>query len=492
LFEVAELGRSVSQDAYRKAVPALRNELLQAQFAVRDAGDFAVALVIDGVPGAGRSDVVNLLKGWLDVRELETHAFGAGAPEIGGRPPYWRYWNGLARRGRLGIYFGSWYADALRLRNERELNAAEFRRELARIRAFERTLTDAGTLVVKLWLHLSKQALAQRLETLARERETKGRFDLTYWDWLKAYERNLRNAGLALLATDSEAAPWHRVDSSDGRHRNLVVARILRDSMRNAADAADGGPSVPSPVRLPPADVSLLENLDPNGTHAGYKERMKRHRRCIRRRTWQAFDRDVSTVLVFEGHDAAGKGGAIRRLVKGIDARLVRVHRTAAPSDEEAAHHYLWRFWRQVPEAGRIAIFDRSWYGRILVERIEGLASDAEWMRAYGEINEFEEHLTEHGVLLLKFLLFIDKDDQLRRFEARQRTPHKRHKITEEDWRNREKWDAYQHAYGELVARTSTSHAPWHLVPANDKKHARLMVLHAVSRALRKHLQRGD
>jgi polyphosphate kinase 2 (PPK2 family) len=203
------------------------------------------------------------------------------------------------------------------------------------------------------------------------------------------------------------------------------------------------------------------------------------------RRSRRARRKGIPAVIVFQGWDAAGKGGAIRRLIAPMDARSYRLHAVGAPSDEERAHHYLWRFWRRIPARGRVAIFDRSWYGRVLVERVEGFARPEEWMRAYAEINDFEEQLHRFGVRVVKFWIHIDKDEQLRRFQERERTPHKQHKITEEDWRNREKWDAYRLAVDEMVSRTSTGFAPWTIIAGNDKRLARLQVLRAVNKALK-------
>jgi polyphosphate kinase 2 (PPK2 family) len=186
--------------------------------------------------------------------------------------------------------------------------------------------------------------------------------------------------------------------------------------------------------------------------------------------------------------DAGGKGGAIRRITNAIDARLYQTIPIAAPTDEEKDHHYLWRFWRHIPRSGRVTVYDRSWYGRVLVERVEGFATEAEWKRAYLEINEFEEQLVESGIILFKFWMHIGQDEQLRRFKAREEVPYKQHKITDEDWRNREKWDQYKAAVNEMVIRTSTEYAPWELIPGNDKPYARIAVLQTICGGLRKAL----
>jgi polyphosphate kinase 2 (PPK2 family) len=292
----------------------------------------------------------------------------------------------------------------------------------------------------------------------------------------------------ALDATGRPEAPWRVVDSSDSRRRNLAVAETLLAEIRTRAES---GPPVletppaadPSPVPQPDAlaAVDLTKKLGKEK----YEEQLERWQGKLHRAADKAMEREIGTVLVFEGWDAAGKGGVIRRLCAAIHPAAYRVITVAAPSDEERAHPYLWRFGRQLPRDGHLAVFDRSWYGRVLVERVEGFASEAQWRRAYGEINTFESMMAEHGVVLAKFWLHIDRDEQLRRFEDRRKTPFKQYKITDEDWRNRERWDDYERAVNEMVARTDTEHAPWVIVPANDKRYARVHVIKTVCRLLR-------
>jgi len=195
-------------------------------------------------------------------------------------------------------------------------------------------------------------------------------------------------------------------------------------------------------------------------------------------------------VLLFEGNDAAGKGGSIRRITQALDARTYRIIPVAAPTEEERAQPYLWRFWRHLPRKGRVAIFDRSWYGRVLVERVEGFCTHADWMRAYGEINDFEEQLVRNRTVVIKFWLAISQEEQLKRFKEREKIGFKRFKITEEDWRNREKWPLYEQAVCDMIDRTSTEIAPWTLVEANNKWYARLKVLKTVCTRIEKALNK--
>ncbi len=234
------------------------------------------------------------------------------------------------------------------------------------------------------------------------------------------------------------------------------------------------------------AMTTILSTLD-MGKHLGkgeYKKRLGHLQSRLYGLRRRAREEGTSMVLLFEGWDAAGKGGAIRRVVRALDARFYRVIAVGAPNDEERAHHYLWRFWRHVPRAGRVTVFDRSWYGRVLVERIEGFAMEAQWMRAYAEINDFEAELVGHGVVLQKFWIHITPEEQESRFKARAQTPLKSWKLTAEDWRNRERWDAYERAVNDMVERTSTPMAPWTLIEGNDKRYARVRVLEKVCEGL--------
>jgi len=292
-------------------------------------------------------------------------------------------------------------------------------------------------------------------------------------------------------ATQQPGAPWHVVDAEDPRSRNLAAAEILLSRFRIHLRSA--GRASPEPGRLkarttplrPAGRRRLLSlSLDHALAQGDYERKRDKWLGRLNKVVRMAEQENRSIVWVFEGWDAAGKGGAIRRLTEAIDARYFRVIPVAKPTDEEKAHHYLWRFWRHLPRAGMITIYDRSWYGRVLVERLEGFATQAEWKRAYRELNEFELELSEHGVIVLKFWMHISKEEQLRRFRDRESTPYKRHKMQDEDWRNRRKWSAYEVAVGDMIALTHSRHAPWHLVAANNKRHARLDIIRTSCRQI--------
>jgi polyphosphate:AMP phosphotransferase len=346
-------------------------------------------------------------------------------------------------------------------------------------------------------MHLSKDAQKERLRKLEKNPLLHWRISERDWRHWEMYDRFIIAAERAIMKTSTGLAPWKIVEGYDERYRGITVATVIRDAIRFRLEEARAGcvangevavhpPGVltPDPVGLPP--VTILTRLDMGKTlaKAEYDAGLKQYQGKLNQLQRKARERKVSTLLVFEGWDAAGKGGCIRRITAALDARDYQVIQIAAPTDEEAAHSYLWRFWRHLPRAGRVTIYDRSWYGRVLVERIEGFARPREWQRAYAEINDFEEQLVQSGIVLVKFWLHITQDEQLRRFKEREQTPYKAWKLTEEDWRNRERWTDYELAVNDLVERTSTRQEPWTLIEANDKRHARIEVLRTICERL--------
>ncbi|MFW5452335.1 polyphosphate:AMP phosphotransferase [Thioalkalivibrio sulfidiphilus] len=490
MFEAAELGRKVSKSEYKEALPEIRAGLTEAQQRLRDSG-VSVLVIVEGVEGVGRGEAVNRLNGWLDTRGTETHAFWDVSSEEQSHPRHWRYWRSLPARGKIGLFFGAWYSEPLLRGCSGEWDDARVEAATLRIRDLERMLALDDTLVLKFWFHLDKDSQKRRLK--ARREDPDSRWSRR-GNGSKAldYESFLRTGEAVIQATDSALAPWYLIEAGDARYRDLTVARTLLKAIIGRLDAQvpmgseealSHAPSLPEAAearRTVLDQVDLGQGLD----KSAYKKRLDEAQRRLRTLAWKAHDAGRASVLVFEGWDAAGKGGAIRRLTAGIDARLHRVIPVGAPSDEELAHHYLWRFWRHVPGAGRMTLYDRSWYGRVLVERVEQLAEPSQWRRAYHEINDFEQQLCEHGILVHKFWLHISEAEQLARFRAREETAYKQHKLTDEDWRNREKRPEYEAAINEMVFRTSTEHAPWTLVPSEDKRFARVAVIETVCERL--------
>ena len=496
MFETAELGRKLSKEEYAEALPAVRARLLAAQLALRTT-KVPVIVVIAGADGSGKGDTVNRLLEWLDPRGVETNVFGPRTDEERDRPAAWRFWRTLPARGRIGIFFGSWYTEPVLRRTTGKMGGARFEAELARVAFFEESLAKDGALFVKCWFHLSKEAQKKRLRKT--EKDPEGRFKVTRLDWkhFGRHDRFTKVAERAIRATDTAEAHWTIVEAADDRWRDLAVGRTLVEALearlaavRAAAEARTAASTTQRkaarasrPRRIAPERDGVLSTLDleRSVSEEEYRKALPRLQERLSKLAWAGHRKGVSSVAVFEGSDAAGKGGAIRRVTWALDARLYRVIPIAAPTDEERAHHYLWRFWRHVPPGGSFTIYDRSWYGRVLVERVQGFAKEEEWRRAYLEINDFEAQLVESGIALSKLWLHISPEEQLRRFRERETVEWKKHKITDEDWRNREKRDAYEVAVDEMVARTSTRDAPWTLVAATDKKAARLAVLSTLS-----------
>jgi polyphosphate:AMP phosphotransferase len=486
MFEAAELHHSISKEEYKRRVPPLRTELVAIQQELRRRASFPVIVAFAGVDGAGKSETVNLLSEWMDPRWLVARAFDHPSDEERERPPYWRFWRELAPDGRIGLYLSSWYSLPVLDRVYGRSKRVAFEHQLARIADFERTLVDDGALVLKFWMHLNKDQQWQRLRALEKDPHTRWRITKTSWKHWKMYGRFIAAAETAIRITSTGQAPWTIVDGNDERSRALTVAETLRDAIsRRLADPAPRRTRIAAPHGPRRRGPTILSRVAfPSLSKERYEGRLLKQQSALHMLQRRAADRGVSTVMVFEGWDAAGKGGAIRRVTPALDARHYQVIPIGAPTDEERAHHYLWRFWRHLSRAGRVTIFDRSWYGRVLVERVEGFATEPEWMRAYAEINRFEDQLLEHGIVLVKFWLHITPDEQLRRFKERQKSAFKNWKITDEDWRNRTRWEAYEHAVNDMVERTSTRLAPWTLVGANDKHHARISVLETVCERL--------
>jgi polyphosphate:AMP phosphotransferase len=368
------------------------------------------------------------------------------------------------------------------------LRGGELSRNLVEIARFERMLVDEGALVVKLWLHLSKKAQRKRLEKLAADPATAWRVTKRDWKNHARYDRFREVSARALRETSTAEAPWTVIEATDARYRNLTVGRTLLDAM---TDRLKRGKRV-APVRAAPPPHpaidarNVVEELDltKSLSEGRYEKTLPRLQARLNMLSRHKRFETLGVVVVFEGSDAAGKGGTIRRITRALDARIYQVVPIAAPTEEERAHPYLWRFWRHVPRKGHVELFDRSWYGRVLVERVEGLASEPDWMRAYREIVDFEDSLVRAGIVVVKFWLALSKKEQLARFRARETTAFKRFKLTQEDWRNRGKWDAYERAVCDMVDRTSTDLAPWHMVEADDKKWARVKVLETLCAAL--------
>ena len=481
-------GRRLTRLEYEHELPQLQDRLLDAQFELRKARRRSAILIVTGIPGAGRSEVVNELlelarsqvRDGLRFPRAEPDGARAAAPVAllagdAARGSHRHHARRLVRRTCCVKPCCSGTA-------QRPLSAP-LRREIERIQRLERMLVCDGVAVVKVHLHIAPDTQRKRLAKLQRDKTTRWR--VTKEDrWMARHYHSVERAlGRCLEATGQPAAPWHLVDGTDSQHRALEVGRTLLAGLAGtlcsrdvALSSAAGGTTrrrsaATRNVRLPTTHRGTRVSDD---EYDAELERLRGRLALLSRR--RRFNRH-SVVAAFEGMDASGKGGVIRRIASALDARQYRVVPISAPTPEELARPYLWRFWFQLPPRGNYTIFDRSWYGRVLVERVRGLASRADWQRAYDEINEFERQFAEHRVVVAKFWLSVSRDEQLERFKERDRNPLKRFKVDPEDWTNRGHWTQYQAAVREMIARTNTAHAPWTIVPADDKRHARLAVL---------------
>lgn len=537
MFQTGKLAQKVSREDFDRIASPLRNELLRLQDELK-AEDCPVILMFAGVAGAGKAEALNLLNEWMDPRWLVTRAYGPPSDEERQRPEFWRFWRDLPPKGRIGLFIGSWYHRPIQDFVYKRIGKKEFDAALDDIAAFERTLADDGALIIKFWMHLDRATQKKRMKAMEKDRLNSWKISKQDWEHFKHNDKFEKANGIAINKTDAGDARWIAIDGTDARFRSLKILTTVRDAIVahrekrrarrqivdeerarvNRARAADlkkiaetaerldqesradavkkrAASKTSKPLRRTAKvtkdgtlrSLTVLDQLDMSLklSEEKYTEAVRERRAEIGMLCRDLHFAGKSALIVFEGPDAAGKGGAIRRLTGSMDARDYRVHPIAAPSEEERAQPYLWRFWRHLPAAGRIAIFDRSWYGRVLVERVEGFAQPDEWMRSYGEIQRFEEQLVASGLIVMKFWVHITKDEQYRRFKERETISYKAWKLTPEDWRNRAKWDDYAAAVHEMVERTSTKHAPWTIVEGNDKKFARIKVMETVCERLR-------
>jgi polyphosphate:AMP phosphotransferase len=496
MFESAEIGHAIDKETYDREVPALREALLEAQYDLQQQKRSAVIVLINGIEGAGKGETVKLLNEWMDPRLIEVRTFDRQTDEELAHPPAWRYWRQLPAKGRMGVFFGNWYSQMLQGRVHGLFKNAVLDQAISGAERLEKMLCNEGAVIFKFWFHLSKKQMKNRLNTLKDDPLHSWRISPLDWQQSKTYDKFVRYGERAIRRTSRDYAPWNIVEGVDPYYRSLTVGKILLEGLQAALQT----PKVAArPAGVPPlpdkqGELSLLDCLDMT-LHLDkddYEEQLITEQARLSGLMRDKRMRRHSLIAVFEGNDAAGKGGAIRRVAAALDPRQYSIVPIAAPSEDERAQPYLWRFWRQVPARGKFTIFDRSWYGRVMVERIEGFCTQADWMRAYGEINDFEEQLTAAGAIVVKFWLAIDKDTQLERFQSREEIPFKRFKITEEDWRNREKWDLYRSAVCDMVDRTSTEISPWTLVEANDKRWARVKVLRTINEALEAAFEKSD
>ncbi|MCH5252358.1 MAG: phosphate--AMP phosphotransferase [Lachnospiraceae bacterium] len=482
MLEKIDMKKEVNPADYNERMAHLEIRMGELQRKCKELG-IPIMIVFEGFEASGKGTMINKMIQPLDPRGFKVYTMEKENEEEKMHPYFWRYFIKTPAKGRIHIFDRSWYQG---LENGKVTPED--------VRQFERQFTDDGMVVIKFFLAITKKEQKKRLKALEQDSATKWRVRKEDRQKNKEYDKYLEQYDTMLIQTDTSNAPWTVVEAMEKKFAICKIMTIVVNRLEAAVAEAEAGK--PEKILV---EEEFSEDLK-NGVLQGIDlslslepEEYKKKRKDLQKRLGilhnKMYLQRVPVVLAFEGWDAGGKGGAIKRITQCIDPRGYEVVPVSAPNDIEKAHHYLWRFFEKFPKDGHLTIFDRTWYGRVLVERIEGFATEAEWKRAYSEINNMEAHLVKSGAIVLKFWLHIDKDEQERRFRQRQETPEKQWKITDEDWRNREQWEAYEKAVDEMVVRTSTKEAPWFIIEANSKLYARIKILEIVVEALEKVLK---
>lgn len=488
MLEKIDLSKTADKETYKAVRDQLGAKLGLLQRECKAAG-IPVIIVFEGMGAAGKGIQINRLIQNLDPRGFSVYAPSRETEEEAMRPFLWRYWTKTPANGRIAIFDRSWYCRVQKDRFDGKITERQLPGAFQDILSFERQLTDGGAAVIKLFLYISKEEQRKRFKKLDGSKETSWRVNEADWERNERYEEYIQINEEMLEKTDTENAPWTIIEATDKNYAAMKILAAVSDRLEYELARRRQQAKAKTPI------LALLDEKYKTGVLSGvdltktltkkeYKQQIDRLQKRLEILHNEIYQLRIPVIIGFEGWDAGGKGGAIKRLTSHLDPRGYQVNPTAAPNDIEKVHHYLWRFWNNVPKAGHIAIFDRTWYGRVMVERIEGFCEEAEWKRAYQEINEMEAHMANAGAIVLKFWLHIDKDEQERRFKERMADPAKQWKITEEDWRNRDKWEQYEEAVNEMLVRTSTTYAPWIVVEGNCKYYARVKVLEAVVEAM--------
>ncbi len=497
MLEKIDLSKKMSKEEFDKVIDGLEAKAGLLQRECREL-KIPVIILFEGFGASGKGTLINSLIHALDPRGFRVYAINGESEDEIMRPYLWRFWTKTPEKGRIAIFDRSWYKRVLTDRFDGITSEKELGYAFDEILSFENTLADDGFVILKFFLDITKKEQEKRFEKLLASKETAWRVSKGDLKRNKNFDEYKRLNEEMLQKTDTDFAPWNIVEAVNKEYAvvkifHTVINRLSEAVLRaKAAREAKEKPSVKEePVKFKSSILSSVD-LSLSMEKEEYRQRRKELQKRLNFLHSELYRRRIPVILGFEGWDAGGKGGAIKRLTECLDPRGYAVHPTASPNDIEKAHHYLWRFWEDIPKAGHITIFDRTWYGRVMVERIEGFCTENEWRRAYKEMNDMEAQWANYGAIVLKFWLQIDKDEQERRFNERMNTPEKRWKITDEDWRNREKWDQYESAVDEMLIRTSTTYAPWIIVEGNSKYYARIKVLETVVKALEERMKEDD
>ena len=498
MLEKLDLTKTLSKEEYKKKMEKLEPKLGRLQRECREYG-IPVMIAFEGYGASGKGVQIGELIKALDPRGFEVYAVKNETEEEKMYPFMWRFWTKLPADGRIAIYDSSWYRRVLVDRFDKKVKKSGLADAYQSICSFEEQLTAGGMVMIKIFLAIDKKEQKKRFDKLLECEETAWRVSKGDMKRHKNFEKYQQMNEEMLTRTDTEYAPWNIVEAVDRKYAAAKIYAIvvhtleekIEEIKRRKKAEKKAGKQAGFSVSNNKLKESILgkADLSLSYTKEEYKKKLVKLQKKMEKLHGELYRRRIPVVLGFEGWDAGGKGGAIKRLTERMDPRGYVVHPSASPNDIEKAHHYLWRFWVDMPKAGHVTIFDRTWYGRVMVERIEGFCTKQEWQRAYKEINDMEKDLTDAGAIVLKFWMQIDKDEQARRFKARQENPEKQWKITDEDWRNREKWAQYEEAVDEMLIRTSTSNAPWIVVEGNNKYYARIKVLETVVKAIEERLR---
>lgn len=472
------------EEELEERLHAARSKLSVLQMQIKEHG-LPVLVLFEGWGTAGKGSVLGKVIKNIDPRFFKVATMDEPTEEEGRKPFLYRYFVKIPAKGKFEFLDSGWMDEVVKDVLHDKIGEKEYKKKIESVKRFERQLTDNGYLVMKFFFQISRKEQKKRIEVLKENKDTRWRVSGDE-DWQnKHYDKCMHVFDRYLNDTNSPADPWYIVDAKNRKWAELQVLETLVSGIETALK--NSNLAVPLLQNVFPLEKipKLSEiSLDKEISEEEYKKELKNLQSKLSELHNRLYRRKIPVVIAYEGWDAAGKGGNIKRITEALDPRGFEVHPIASPLPNEKARHYLWRFWNRLPKTGHIAIFDRTWYGRVMVERLEGFCSENEWQRAYNEINEFEKELSDWGAVIIKFWVQIDKDTQLARFEERQNTPEKQWKITDEDWRNREKWDLYETAVNEMLKKTNTTYAPWHVLESNDKKYARIKALKIVIDAI--------
>ncbi len=466
-----------------------KDKLLKQQIIMKEK-KLPVIVLFEGWGAAGKGSILSKVIKNIDPRFFKVEVMDKPSKEDLRKPFLYRHFVKIPEAGKFAFLDSGWMGEITKKRLLKEIDKYEYKKDIESVKRFERQLTDNGYLVLKFFFDIDEKEQKKRLDKLLDDKNTRWRVgDFDLWQ-NKHYDKCVDVFDQYLSDTNSSNAPWYIVDAKDKKWAQLQVLETLVQGIDTAfMNSALAVQLLQNTFPIMPIDKLQDISLDKSLTDEEYEGLLNKYQKRLNELHNIVYRKKIPVIIAYEGWDAAGKGGNIKRITESLDPRGFEVHPIASPEPHEKARHYLWRFWNRLPKTGHIAIFDRTWYGRVMVERLEGFCSENDWQRAYVEINEFEKELADWGAVIVKFWVQIDKDTQLERFNERENTPEKKWKITDEDWRNREKWDLYEVAVNEMLAKTNTTYAPWNILESNDKKYARIKALKTVIDAIEEKLK---